>query len=950
MFGGRVRARPAAVMKHNFDYFDIPDDPDEVDRAGRQIDTFLRAEQTRIAAQHDSDPLGVGPGHDMGDDFSAGPPHDHAEQTRGSDWESDDSDWESDASVVRGPLRLGPSSINVNLLPKHSYARENPALHRFLAWHAAVPAILRQIYDNSPSIPPSKYPTLCCPCTPNSCLRRPILIHVYDIGQPFPVAGQSCSSRLVEALIKSGLFPASPSNPRVAFTIKLLRLYQILIDQIGMPANNMAATVKCLMRVDGTFRRTSLHIDIGDTLRKQLKSAATWMTAVECYQQRMAILGHPTWTRYIPSLADDDLILTLGDLIDSCPACFQAFVPERNIDSTFIGPLPAPRVVIGSHADAPQVIIALDGNFTQKRRKRKDPVSMQPFPPRRFLSAKQVSEAERALRAAKGTNPDKDNCIAQIRAVNSGTATSASSPFEVTGIMGACCRHDVPLVLCDITTPGERHYYATALIQAIVRAIPHMTHLGIAYDIGCRFDPSTRVKDLLGEQVQISWAVPIFHVYGHTYTCQMRYNPRNIEGFGLTDGEGMERVWSGLSNLIPTTRSMSRGERRFNLEQRCDHLAVERRINMFKSLKARRKRMEQVITKAQNILGPNFDLTCVPAQFQADLTSAAGRSDAGSTADSLLADTDIEWTPPRVFEGIAPDVVTVVRKMVLARRSVVRDTSDTAENAAATGVADDAVPAENDPVTMDREESTDEDDPADTVIVTRIGVLAMKLLRTLAEVQLLSTLIQDRPANVRRGTAATGRLSLSLKNQRTSAKASMSKLNEALRNAPVEHLRSRSSSHVRSESVVLPLLDASSLFSPDTFVRIEQWATASGSPLASLPWWAKSSTASAMNAFEELGRASKEDHRLNHERSSALAWISERIRYLSLRRDAHPIYQDALRQAQALNAHWLGLADYSGSLWPAGVELDVAVPPDNDIDAGHEAELQAQLAQLAVGE
>ncbi|CAD6910690.1 unnamed protein product [Tilletia controversa] len=105
-----------------------------------------------------------------------------------------------------------------------------------------------------------------------------------------------------------------------------------------------------------------------------------------------------------------------------------------------------------------------------------------------------------------------------------------------------------------------------------------------------------------------------------------------------------------------------------------------------------------------------------------------------------------------------------------------------------------------------------------------------------------------------------------------------------------------------------------------------------------------------MNAFEELGRASEEDHRLNHERSSALAWISERIRYLSLRRDAHPIYQDALRQAQALNAHWLGLADYSGSLWPAGVELDVAVLPDNDIDAGHEAELQAQLAQLAVGD
>lgn len=45
------------------------------------------------------------------------------------------------------------------------------------------------------------------------------------------------------------------------------------------------------------------------------------------------------------------------------------------------------------------------------------------------------------------------------------------------------------------------------------------------------------------------------HAYGHQWACQLVYNPRLREGMGLTDGEGVERLWSRLRKLIGVTRS-----------------------------------------------------------------------------------------------------------------------------------------------------------------------------------------------------------------------------------------------------------------------------------------------------------------------------------------------------------------------------------------------------------
>jgi hypothetical protein len=57
--------------------------------------------------------------------------------------------------------------------------------------------------------------------------------------------------------------------------------------------------------------------------------------------------------------------------------------------------------------------------------------------------------------------------------------------------------------------------------------------------------------------MRLEFALSAMHAYGHQWSCQLGYNPRFIEGLGLTDGEGVERLWSRLRKLIGVTWSSS---------------------------------------------------------------------------------------------------------------------------------------------------------------------------------------------------------------------------------------------------------------------------------------------------------------------------------------------------------------------------------------------------------
>ena len=56
-------------------------------------------------------------------------------------------------------------------------------------------------------------------------------------------------------------------------------------------------------------------------------------------------------------------------------------------------------------------------------------------------------------------------------------------------------------------------------------------------------------------------AVPIFHAYAHEASCQHKYSPRNLVGFGLLDGENIERLWSFLGRFSRMTKEMTPANR-----------------------------------------------------------------------------------------------------------------------------------------------------------------------------------------------------------------------------------------------------------------------------------------------------------------------------------------------------------------------------------------------------
>ncbi|KAL9940903.1 hypothetical protein V8E36_000391 [Tilletia maclaganii] len=530
----------------------------------------------------------------------------------------------------------------------------------------------------------------------------------------------------------------------VAFTIRFIRLYQSLFNVTGISATNMALVVQQLMRYGLTFSRQMETHMVSSTLRRQLQPALAWLTVVDRYCDKVALEG--------PILVD------------------KARPPSTSPGSQFV--------------EAPQVIVCVDGTFTQKRRHGRHGAGRQPFPPRRFLSLAQVEEVAVLMGRAEGTAPDDTLCAARVRAADAEDARGGS-PFEIRGVMGLCCRHDIPLLLCDIDSPGERHYYTVALIRALAQAVgPNLKHLGVAYDIGCRFQPSEKVANVLGPVLKITWTVPVFHVYGHMYSCQVHFSPRNTRGFGMTDGEGMERIWSAMESLIKkNTRNMSAGERCFALEERVRFIATERRINLIDILDVKAQRLNDIIELARTIMVEKFDASDLPSWYR-EYEEQHQEDESGDLFQdrSIIIHLRPAYQASKCFEGIDPGVLTAVG-LLSHRRRLQLDHQQARDSTSSppTGSKSPSTSPSSSSVYGDPADSDDDEHPAAAQSsISPVGICACALLREISEVQLLSAMLVIRPAKVRKGYATTVKFRQGISAAKLRAGKAMNKLNEAL--------------------------------------------------------------------------------------------------------------------------------------------------------------------------
>lgn len=70
---------------------------------------------------------------------------------------------------------------------------------------------------------------------------------------------------------------------------------------------------------------------------------------------------------------------------------------------------------------------------------------------------------------------------------------------------------------------------------------------------------------------KLKFGTSVFHSYVHQWACQLRYNPRLNSDWGMSDGEGLERIWSELSSLVGALRYSTKAHRLCALNLRAQH-------------------------------------------------------------------------------------------------------------------------------------------------------------------------------------------------------------------------------------------------------------------------------------------------------------------------------------------------------------------------------------------
>ncbi|KAH9824283.1 hypothetical protein DFH28DRAFT_1078018 [Melampsora americana] len=188
----------------------------------------------------------------------------------------------------------------------------------------------------------------------------------------------------------------------------------------------------------------------------------------------------------------------------------------------------------------------MDGNFQHRHNKlaSKDHPNESQYPSI-FVRPSQIAKHDVGNHAPppRANNPDDDDpCGEAHKTANDIRNSSTWDQCDDTGLFALACRHDVPLLMANIYKSGEKMYYPLSLIQSLLDDFPDL-RVAILYDIGCHLDKHIKKHNKIPEyQRRIVLGTSVFHAYVHSWGCQLQYNPRFLEYWGLSDGEGLERL------------------------------------------------------------------------------------------------------------------------------------------------------------------------------------------------------------------------------------------------------------------------------------------------------------------------------------------------------------------------------------------------------------------------
>ncbi|KAJ7845678.1 hypothetical protein B0H13DRAFT_1647204, partial [Mycena leptocephala] len=403
-------------------------------------------------------------------------------------------------------------------------------------------------------------------------------------------------------LLQHGLFAASPTRPRTAVSIDLLDLYRGFFERSCDAITALAAALH------STYTRRGLCVDSQRNLgmrainpfRAALSNAVLWSSNL---QTRIDV-------RVSTALSDAASALGLQSTVASTAPSVQGSRPEEALaQGPTLTPGRADRilrercpacfglqtwgrpVILTSMNRGGDVQLGGDGCFSYRHLKSAGdgPIS---YTPDYFIPKEKMIEVKERLDAARKKPPAKvkpaipqealDACESSWEATNEKKQKADPQRYDASGIFAITCRHSQVLFLCNIDTPGEQQQFIIAGVEAVQEHLPPQATILQNYDVGCLTDHSCNLFPLLspGLRERVSFAINAMHAYGHQWVCQLVYNPCMRPGCGLTDGEGVERIWSRIRKLIPITRNQWNSRRIWMIDLYMSFVKAEGRTNL----------------------------------------------------------------------------------------------------------------------------------------------------------------------------------------------------------------------------------------------------------------------------------------------------------------------------------------------------------------------------------
>ncbi|KZP10892.1 hypothetical protein FIBSPDRAFT_989058, partial [Athelia psychrophila] len=495
---------------------------------------------------------------------------------------NDESDWmdiDNTAEITSGTADNAESTTAPPSSPLKTKRRTQPnaaGYHLYDKWKQIVPSLVDEYLRYT-----------------NATIGKPV-----GPGCPseIPRSDCACGNEKVKLSRLTCLYYDPPEQPRIAVALELLGLYRTLFERSCDAVNALAESLHSHYTrrgfhavdkqgeyvVDPWRRSLGAAIQWHDTLQVEVQKrldaaldeaaaavkaasraqAADWIADLTTSEKAAASRAQAAdWVADLSaaekardSLADGEASRLLQA---RCPACFAGNKWGRSFD------------------EGGDFHMSIDGNHHHRHQASSGETQW---------GVEIDAARKRPARKYNLKVPEEAivECQDSHTAANANKQKADTGHFDDTGVAALVCRHGIPIFFANIDTPGEQQKYAIALIRRVFSELPPEATGAFLYDIGCVLDVSVNKYDILSDAImkRIMFATTAMHAYAHQWSCQLMYNPRLKPGLGLTDGEGVERLWSRMRRLIGVTRTAGRRRRLWILDRQLTFIGFDMRSGL----------------------------------------------------------------------------------------------------------------------------------------------------------------------------------------------------------------------------------------------------------------------------------------------------------------------------------------------------------------------------------